>query len=61
MFGAVVVAVSVGGFILLLWLREQIYLHGGPDWLNENDQNIPPFQLEVFLENLIGRVYLFNV
>eukprot|EP00111_Clytia_hemisphaerica_P002627 TCONS_00007456-protein len=35
LFGIVVVASSVGGFILLLWLREQILVHGGPEWLVE--------------------------
>ena len=42
----------MGGFILLLWLREQILVHDGPEWLiDEEDGNV--FQLDVFVVNFI--------
>ena len=36
--GGFVVLCSLGGFISLVWLREQILSGGGPDWLEQNDQ-----------------------
>jgi len=56
LLGVVVVALSVGGFIMILWLREQIYIHGGPEWLNEQEDNVQPFQIEVFIANLLGNI-----
>lgn len=53
LFGSLVVAVSVGGFIMVLWLREQILVHGGPDWLNDGNENHPPFRLDEFIMNLV--------
>ena len=42
----------MGGFILLLWLREQILVHDGPEWLiDAEDGNV--FQLDVFVVNYI--------
>merc|ERR1712142_557039 len=55
LFGAIVVGVSIGGFILILWLREQIILHGGPEWLNANDQEFHFFQFNNVLRNIFGR------
>lgn len=55
LFGAIVVGVSIGGFILILWLREQIILHGGPEWLNANDQELRFFQVDNILRNVFGR------
>lgn len=55
LFGAIVVGVSIGGFILILWLREQIILHGGPEWLNANDQELHFFQLDNIVRNIFGR------
>lgn len=55
LFGAIVVGVSIGGFILILWLREQIILHGGPEWLNANDQELHFFQFDNIIRNVFGR------
>ena len=55
LFGAVVVGVSIGGFILILWLREQIILHGGPEWLNANDQELHFLQFDNIIRNIFGR------
>jgi len=55
LFGAIVVGVSIGGFILILWLREQIILHGGPEWLNANDQELRFFQVDNIIRNVFGR------
>ena len=47
-----VVGASVGGFILLLWLREQILVHEGPEWLIDAEEgNV--FQLDAFIVNFI--------
>ena len=54
LLGALVVAISVGGFIMLLWLREQIVIHGGPDWLNQQDQEVEVLQLDAVIRNLFG-------
>ena len=53
-YGGAVVGVTVGGFIMLLWLREQFTIHGGPDWLNDQDNNIQAIQVDVFIRNLIA-------
>lgn len=58
LFGVIVVAASVGGFIFLLWLREQILVHGGPDWLNDADDEQPPVQLDAFLVDLVWNQFL---
>ena len=45
--GCFVVACTLCAFISLVWLREQIVMNGGPDWLEPQDNilaplNIPP-------------------
>ncbi|XP_047132689.1 E3 ubiquitin-protein ligase MARCHF6 isoform X1 [Hydra vulgaris] len=53
-YGGVVVGITVSSFIMLLWLREQFTIHGGPDWLNDQD-NVQAIQIDIFIRNLIAR------
>ena len=57
LLGALVVATSMGAFILLLWLREQIVIHGGPDWLNNQEEGLQVPQLDgIFRARFLNRV-----
>lgn len=40
--GCFVVTCTLFGFIGLVWLREQILHGGGPDWLERDQNNVPP-------------------
>lgn len=53
-FGALVVSVSIGGFIMLLWLREQVVVHGVPNWLNDQDPEVQGFRFIAIFRNLFG-------
>jgi len=56
LLGALVVATSMGAFILLLWLREQIVIHGGPDWLNNQEEGLQVPQLDgIFRARFLNR------
>ncbi|XP_032220194.2 E3 ubiquitin-protein ligase MARCHF6 isoform X2 [Nematostella vectensis] len=46
--GCFVVACTLCAFISLVWLREQIVLNGGPDWLEPNMDPLPQLPANLF-------------
>ena len=48
------VGCSVCAFIVLVWLREQITVHGGPDWLEAQDEPLPQLNLPGVARGLFG-------
>ena len=43
-------------FIVLVWLREQIVIHGGPDWLEGQGEPLRQINLPGVARGLFGGV-----
>ena len=60
--GCFVVGCSVCAFIVLVWLREQIVVHGGPDWLEGQVEPVRQMNLPAaargWFAGVFGQVYL---
>eukprot|EP00794_Sanderia_malayensis_P019103 gene19103-21018_t len=54
--GCCVVGCSICAFIVLVWLREQIVVHGGPDWLEAPAEPLRPMNLQGVARGLFGGV-----
>ena len=50
------VGCSICAFIVLVWLREQIVVHGGPDWLEGQAEPIREMNLPGVARGFLGGV-----
>ena len=50
------VGCSICAFIVLVWLREQIVVHGGPDWLEGQAEPIRQMNLPGVARGWLGGV-----
>ena len=50
------VGCSICAFIVLVWLREQIVVHGGPDWLDAEADPLQQLNLPRVARGWLGGV-----